>query len=83
MSRSLEITDSILVLRHLFLGGQIDCPPAAEAHGDGGALDLADAIYLLNFLFLGGPPPPAPFPECGTSPGFDPDACTRAGCRVQ
>jgi hypothetical protein len=83
MSGGLQITDPIRILGHLFLGERMDCPAAAEVHGDGGALDIGDAVYLLSFLFLGTPPPAAPFPECGPSPGMDPDGCTRAGCRIQ
>jgi len=65
---SVAITDAILVLNHLFLGGAAPaCEDPADANDDG-VLDLSDPIRSLEHLFLGAPglPPPGP-----TSPGHD------------
>jgi predicted GH43/DUF377 family glycosyl hydrolase len=60
-----DISDSVFVLNHLFLGGPAPlCPDAADANDDG-AQDISDGIYSLRFLFGGGPPPPEPFGACG------------------
>jgi hypothetical protein len=32
---------------------------------------MVDCAYLTSYLFYGGPPPPAPFPACGTDPTAD------------
>lgn len=64
-----DISDSIFLLNHLFLGGAT--PPCLEACdvNDDGEMDISDAVYGLIFCFVGGSPPPAPFPECGRDPG--------------
>ncbi len=65
---ALDLSDTICVFGHLFLG-----TPAALPCGDGsdgdpsnrslldvngdGRLDISDGIHLLGFSFLGGPPP--------------------------
>jgi hypothetical protein len=80
-SGALEVTDAIMLLGHLFLGGSADCPAAAQVTGPG-APNIADAIVILGFLFTGGLPPAPPFPACGPDPGGD-DAdawCKRTGC---
>src|SRR6185369_9606939 len=64
---SIDLTDPIFVLLHLFAGGEIACRRSADAD-DGGTLEITDAVQLLAYLFLGGPPPAAPFPECGADP---------------
>jgi len=81
-----SITDPVVLLTHLFLGGEAPaCPDAADAD-DSGVLDLSDPIYVLNWQFLGGPEPAAPGPkDCGTDataedPGlgsciYDPARC--------
>lgn len=62
---STEISDSIGMLRHLFLGAlPPTCLDASDSNDDG-VLDLSDAVFSLAFLFLGGQAPPAPFPTCG------------------
>ena len=54
----IALTDAIIILRFLFIGGADPfCEPVADANSRDG-LDITDAIYLLDFLFLGGPPPP-------------------------
>jgi hypothetical protein len=56
-----------------------------DTDGDGTVRGVVtDAIYLLSFNFLGGPPPPAPFPECGSgTPADEALGCEipPAGCR--
>ena len=67
----MDISDAVILLAHLFLGG--DRPACADASDadDSGSLDLTDAVYSLGFQFLGGPAPPAPFPDCGVDPTAD------------
>ena len=60
-----DISDAILTLSYLFLGGaELPCDSAADAD-DVKGLTISDGVYLLGFLFLGGDPPPPPFPGCG------------------
>lgn len=65
-SGSVDLSDPIRLLHHLFLGSAAPaCPDAADSN-DSGDLDLSDAIHTLGWLFLGGPPPPRPGPhKCG------------------
>ena len=59
------------------------CRDAADAD-DNGRVQMADAVYLLNFIFTKGPPPPAPFPGCGTDPTADSSSCARGmRCRSE
>ncbi|MBI4584818.1 MAG: lamin tail domain-containing protein [Planctomycetes bacterium] len=70
-SGRLNIADAILMLNVLFRGkGPLSCPDAADAD-DSGWIALDDALHALRYLFLGGPPPPPPFPGCGTDPTLD------------
>ncbi len=82
-SGSIDLTDAIFNLNHLFLGGPASrCKRACDADGNAD-LDLTDPIYTLNFLFLGGPRPPAPYPACGERPSAltceSYDACPKGG----
>ncbi len=64
-----DITDPIMILNHLFLGGpQPGCLDAADAD-DSGDLDLTDAISVLINFFIGSTPLPPPGPD---DPWFDP-----------
>lgn len=63
-----DLTDSILILEHVFLGAGAPEPEASADTNDDGLVDLSDSIYLIEYLFLGGPEPPPPFDE----PGLDP-----------
>lgn len=68
-SGSVDLSDAVFILHHLFGGGrQPGCLEAADTDDDG-RLDISDAIGTLNYLFLGMPPPadPGPF-ECGPHP---------------
>ena len=76
----LGITDAIVLLDHLFRGGETSaCLEAGDAD-DSGALDLTDAVRVLLHLFVGGEPPPAPFPSCGMDPTPDPLECGSSPC---
>ena len=76
----LGLSDVIRTLSHLFLGGSLVCPAAAEMIGGGSTVTIADPVYLLNFLFLGGPAPAPPFPGCGSDPQADDAGCVQSGC---
>jgi hypothetical protein len=70
-----DISDAVMVLNILFLGDEKDdCDDALDFEDDG-LINITDGIFLLNFLFLGGPPPPVPYPDCGTDPTADTLAC--------
>ena len=77
-------SDSIALLRYLFLNGSItECLPAADCNGRDG-VDMNDAIYNRERYFLGGAPPPAPFGEGGVPEVTDPADCPRgmASCAL-
>lgn len=53
----LNLTDGIVILTYLFLGGiEPQCLLLADADGDG-LTNLTDPIFVLNYLFSGGPSP--------------------------
>ncbi|MCZ6793020.1 MAG: hypothetical protein O7J95_05330 [Planctomycetota bacterium] len=84
----IELTDGIVVLNFLFVGGVPPaCMDAADANDDGGERpDLTDAVVIFNWLFLGGPPPAPPTPlltqydrsDCGPDPTDDLMDCALA-----
>ncbi|MBI4603304.1 MAG: hypothetical protein HY721_15225 [Planctomycetes bacterium] len=76
------LTDAVLVLRRLFLGGEaLRCEDAADSDDDG-ALRLTDALFLLLHLFAGGAAPPEPGPaRCGPDPTEDALARCAGACR--
>jgi hypothetical protein len=78
---TLQLTDAVVILRHLFLGGApLDCEDAADADDDG-RLAITDAVIVLDHLFLGGRAPPAPGPiACGQDPTADGLAACRPEC---
>ncbi len=63
---ALLITDPIVALNYMFLGGEEPiCLDACDVD-DGGSLEITDAINVLSFMFQGGPPPAPPGPtSCG------------------
>lgn len=71
---SLDLSDAVKTLLHLFAGGDLSCPDAADVDDDG-ALRISDPIALLDFLFRGGGPPPPPFPSPGEDPTADALGC--------
>ena len=65
---SLDIADASFVFNYLFLGGEgSTCVSAMNSNAEDGPPNLTAGVFLLNFLFMGGSPPPAPYPECGSS----------------
>ena len=78
---TLNVTDAVFTLQHLFAGGRAPpCFDAADTNDDG-SLDISDPVALLNFLFSGGVQPASPFPECGTDETEDGLGCVSfAGC---
>ena len=81
-----DISDSIALLGHLFLGSPARLPCGEGAIGDPGNIslldangdkgsNLTDAIHSLAYLFMGGAPPVLGT-ECVPIPGC-PDACAR------
>ncbi|MBI4602973.1 MAG: hypothetical protein HY721_13530 [Planctomycetes bacterium] len=81
-SGRLNVADAIGILLHLFQGGPLACPDAAD-FDDIGSVEWDDAILLLRYLFLGldAPEPPGPG-RCGEDPTPDDlPECDGAGCR--
>jgi hypothetical protein len=76
---SRDITDAIIVLTHLYLGGEAPACEKSADSDDNGALDLSDPIYLLIHLFQGGLPPAAPYESCGPDPTPDAIPCAAPG----
>ena len=56
---SVDISDAITGLQHLFDNLPITCEDAADTNDDG-QLNIADAVRLLARLFNGAEPLPAP-----------------------
>lgn len=79
----LDLSDPVITLQYLFLGGDMPCASAADTD-DSGSLDLADAVSLLSYLYSGGPAPAPPHPLPGTDPtpdGLDClEPCPEADC---
>ncbi|MEM7264288.1 MAG: lamin tail domain-containing protein, partial [Planctomycetota bacterium] len=70
-----DISDSVLVLMHLFRPGtDIPCEKSADVD-DSGEVNLTDAVYGMNYLFQNGPRPPAPSGRCGFDPTEDALSC--------
>jgi hypothetical protein len=81
-SGKINVADAVGVLLHLFKGGALACPDAADVD-DIGNVELGDAVLLLYYLFLSLDPPAAPGPRrCGEDPTPDAlPACDGAACR--
>jgi hypothetical protein len=71
---SVEISDALAALVHLFAGRPIFCEDTADTD-DNGTLNLSDAMVILNYLFKDGAPPAAPFPALGIDPTVDSLTC--------
>ena len=67
---TLDVSDAITILLHLFKGQEIGCLDAADVDDDGRIL-ITDAISVLDYLFKGEGAPKAPFPEPGIDPTED------------
>ena len=61
---SVNISDGVKIVRHLFAGVQVDCQDALDANDDGN-INLTDAVYVLDFLYRAGAAPSAPYPLRG------------------
>ena len=69
---SLELTDGIVILNYLFIGGEgPNCMEAADADNDM-TITLTDAVLVLAYLFQGGNAPALPGPP-GVNTGCGPD----------
>jgi hypothetical protein len=71
---TIDISDPVATLKHLFSGLALDCEDAAD-FDDGGSLDLTDAVATLDFLFREGPSPAAPYPTPADDPTPDALEC--------
>lgn len=66
LDQVVNLADPIYLGTALFAGGgPIGCVDACDANDDG-TVDVADVVYTPNHLFGGGPPPPSPYPACGS-----------------
>ena len=75
---SVNLSDAVFVLQHLFAGGiEPACLDAADTDDDS-TIGITDPISLLGHLFQGQAAPPAPGATC---PGFDPTE-DQLGCSV-
>lgn len=76
------LTDAVVILERLFLGGKtLACPDAGDTDDDG-RVTLTDAVHLLLYLFQSGEPPPEPGPDaCGSDPSADGLGACRRVCR--
>lgn len=71
-----NISDAVVLLGYLFLGGEpVTCLDAADSN-DSGTINVADAAYILNFLFRGGTMLPPPYPNPALDPTPDALNCT-------
>jgi hypothetical protein len=71
----IDVADAIWMLSDLFLGGvHLDCEAASDSNADG-AYDVADPTFVIQFQFLEGSAPPAPYPDCGTTPSQEAADC--------
>ena len=77
----LEISDPILTIAHLFLGGPGRCCEAGSDVNRDLKLDLSDIVVSLNFMFVGGVEIPTPFSECGP-PLEDDLSCVNPICSL-
>ncbi len=71
---SVDVSDAVRALRHLFAGSEIDCRKSADVD-DNGQLEVTDVVVLLDFLFRGGERPVAPAEACGDDPTEDDLTC--------
>jgi len=78
-SGSIDLTDGIVTLNFLFVGGSVPaCLDAADTD-DNGAVVISDAVITFSYLFQGGPAPRDPAPsgssyppgDCGPDPTDD------------
>lgn len=71
----IDLSDAIGSLDAIFFGFEANCEDAADWNDDG-RHDITDPIGALGYIFSSGAAPAAPFPVCGSDPGFDQLDCT-------
>jgi len=71
---TLDVSDPLRVLLHLYAGQPAACEDALDAD-DSGAIELADAVGILDHLFQSGPAPREPYPAEGQDATPDPLGC--------
>ncbi len=76
---SLDISDAIAALSHLFSAAPVMCFDALDANDDG-AKNIADPVTLLESLFISGAPLPMPTLDCGPDPTADALSCQDTSC---
>ena len=70
-----NITDAVVILDMLFIGGAtLDCEDAADSNDDG-KVDLSDCVRILKYLFDGASDLPIPAVLCGLDPSDDSLGC--------
>ena len=72
LDSTVNLTDAVVILERLYLGGNpLSCPDSADINDDG-SINLSDAVAILLYMFQGGRPPVPPGPEsCGPDPRSD------------
>jgi hypothetical protein len=60
---SVDISDAVFLIAHIFSGGLAPCPPARGDANCDSAVDISDPVYLIAYIFTGGPAP-APCEGC-------------------
>jgi hypothetical protein len=73
---TIDISDGVRLLLHLFLGAPADCLDAGDVDNNE-KLNLTDAARILDFLFRGGPAPAPPVQTPGVDEGEGPLDCSR------
>lgn len=69
-----DAADVTMLQAYVMGGTPMNCQLAGDVN-DSPPIDMTDFFYLQSYVNSSGPPPPAPFPECGTDP-TDPQAGT-------
>jgi hypothetical protein len=63
-----DLTDGVVTLNFLFIGGPAPaCQDAADTDNNG-ALVISNAVVIFSYLFIGGPPPVEPTPSSAVYP---------------
>jgi hypothetical protein len=76
---TVDLSDAIALLLHLFAQRAIPCAKAADANDDD-ALDIADVVRLLDYLFAHGDTLPSPAGACGVDLTGDQLDCAAPSC---
>jgi hypothetical protein len=76
-----DLTDGVVVLEHLFRGGEAACLEALDVDRNA-SVHITDAIIILQHLFRSGAAPQPPYPDCGRfySLDFPLLSCERSAC---